>query len=213
MMTTAIGTVSAERHRPGTGPSQHHRDADNTRLLLLAAARRRFAGDGYVATTVRDIASDAGVNVALINRYFSSKEGLFEACLANAVDELGRAVTDDITLDQVQRMMIEQIAGSPTGDDQLRLLLLLRSSGDTGADQIRRDVFRSFAERVATAAGWRPNEPDTSQLVLRAEIALSATLGIVLVRSSIGLEPLASADVPELAAPFGDLLSALLAPG
>ena len=50
------------------------RDAANTRRLLLSSARRRFAQDGYSATRVRDIAADAGVNVALINRYFSSKE-------------------------------------------------------------------------------------------------------------------------------------------
>lgn len=42
------------------------------------------------ATTVRDIADDAGVNVSLISRYFACKEGLFEACLTEAVDELGR---------------------------------------------------------------------------------------------------------------------------
>ena len=75
-------------------PRPRRRDAASTRQLLLDAARRRFARDGYAATTVRDIADDAGVNVALISRYFDSKEGLFEACLAAAVDELaphGRA--------------------------------------------------------------------------------------------------------------------------
>src|SRR5690348_5267904 len=67
------------------------RDAARTRQALLEAARHRFAGDGYAATTVRDIADDAGVNVALISRYFQSKEGLFEACLTSAVDDMKRA--------------------------------------------------------------------------------------------------------------------------
>ena len=184
----------------------------NTRLLLLAAARRRFAAEGYLAATVREIASDAGVNVALINRYFSSKEGLFEACLAHAVDELGQSVGDTVTFEQILPIMATQIAGAPNGEDQLRMMLLLRSSGDERADQIRRDVFRSFAERLATAVGWQPGQPDSDQLLLRAEIALSATLGIILVRSSIGLEPLASAGEDALDLPLSDLLSALLAP-
>src|ERR1700744_3072446 len=65
----------------GPGVKVRHRDADETRQRLLQAARQRFAQDGYAATTVRDIAMEAGVNVALINRYFTSKEGLFEAYL------------------------------------------------------------------------------------------------------------------------------------
>ncbi len=64
------------------------RDAAATRRALVRAARRRFATDGYRATTVRQIAADAGVNVALINRYFESKEGLFEACMMRTSDEL-----------------------------------------------------------------------------------------------------------------------------
>jgi AcrR family transcriptional regulator len=185
------------------------RDADNTRLLLLAAARRRFAADGYVATTVRDIASEAGVNVALINRYFTSKEGLFEACLATAVDELGESVSENLTVEEILQIMTAQVAGAPNGDAQLRLMLLLRSSGDEGADQIRRDVFRTFAERLARSLGWRPEQPDNAQLVLRSEIALSAILGIIVVRSSTGLQPLTSADEAELSAPLRDMLGAL----
>ena len=64
------------------------RDAGRTRRRLLDAARERFAADGFSSTTVRQVADDAGVDVALIKRYFGSKEGLFEACLAAAVDDL-----------------------------------------------------------------------------------------------------------------------------
>src|SRR3954467_2700576 len=81
-------------------PSSPPRDAGRTRQLLLDAARRRFAEDGYAATTVRDIAEDAGVNVALTSRYFTSKEGLFEACLSTAGEELRRS-TGDVGLDQL----------------------------------------------------------------------------------------------------------------
>jgi AcrR family transcriptional regulator len=191
-----------------TGSTSRPRDAGNTRALLLAAARRRFADDGYVETRVRDIARDAGVNVALINRYFSSKEGLFEACLATTVDQFDEAISRTLTLEQILPIMSAQIS-SPNGDDQLRLMLLLRSSGDDRADQIRRDVFRSFSERIAAAFGWHPDQPETAQTLLRAEMTLSAILGIVIMRST-GLEPLTSVDEEALAAPLRDLLTALL---
>src|SRR4051794_14153604 len=94
---------------PGRPPGARRRDAAGTRQLLLDAARRRFAGNGYTATTVRDIADDAGVNVALINRYFTSKEGLFEACLVGAVDDLDRTVAADLTLEQITHAMARQL--------------------------------------------------------------------------------------------------------
>src|SRR5690242_3532128 len=92
-----------------TAPTRRRRDAAQTRAALLDAARCRFARDGYAATTVRDIADDAGVNVALISRYFSSKEGLFEQCLTSAIDEL-RQVTGDVPLDRIAESIALQSA-------------------------------------------------------------------------------------------------------
>jgi TetR/AcrR family transcriptional regulator, fatty acid metabolism regulator protein len=44
---------------------------------ILAAAEKHFALRGYDATSVRDICQEADVNVAMVNYYFGSKEGLF----------------------------------------------------------------------------------------------------------------------------------------
>src|ERR1043166_5110328 len=98
------------------------RDAARTRRLLLDAARRRFASTGYAATTVRDIADDVGVNVALVNRYFASKEGLFEACLAAAVEEL-RETTGDVPAEGIPQAIARQAAG-PTDDGHPNQVLL-----------------------------------------------------------------------------------------
>jgi AcrR family transcriptional regulator len=196
--------------QPAPPTGQRRRDAAGTRQLLLDAARRRFADDGYSATTVRHIADDAGVNVALISRYFASKEGLFEACLVGAVDELGRTVSEDVTLDQVPHAIAGQLAGADTGKHTNQLLLLLRSSGDERADQIRLDILRSFAERLASAAGWRPGHPDGDRLMLSAQIVLSSAFGIALLRSSAAMEPLRSAGHEDLVEPLHKLIDALL---
>ena len=194
----------------GSPPGPRRRDAASTQQLLLDAARRRFAADGYAATTVRDIADEAGVNVALINRYFTSKEGLFKACLTGAADELGRTVAANVTLDQVPGAIARQLAGPHTGKHPSLLVLLLRSSGDARADQIRLGVLRSFAERLAAAAGRRPGDPGDERLLLRAQIALSAALGIALLRSTAAMEPLASAGEQELVDPLREMINALL---
>jgi AcrR family transcriptional regulator len=47
-----------------------------TKAKILEAAFRRLASDGYAALSVREIARDAGVNHALINYHFGSKDQL-----------------------------------------------------------------------------------------------------------------------------------------
>jgi len=53
------------------------RNAADTRARILAAARARFSVDAYENVGTRDIAADAGVDAALVNRYFGGKEKLF----------------------------------------------------------------------------------------------------------------------------------------
>lgn len=209
---TASMPPDPEADQPPDVPGEtRHRDAAKTRSLLLEAARRRFAHDGYAATTVRDIADDAGVNVALINRYFESKEGLFEACLAVAVEELRRAAGTVTGLEDVPQAIATQIggAGATAAPDPL-LLLLLRSSGDERAEQIRLGVLQSLGERLAAAAGWSHEDPDGDRLLLRAQLVLSVSIGMAVLRASPGLEPLASATEHDLLHPLRDLVGALL---
>ncbi|HWA62589.1 MAG TPA: TetR family transcriptional regulator [Caulobacteraceae bacterium] len=53
------------------------RDAEATRAAILEAAKAHFARLGYDRAGLRDIAGEAGVDVALIKRYFGGKEALF----------------------------------------------------------------------------------------------------------------------------------------
>ena len=69
--------------------SARARDGGNaaaTRQAILEAATRRFATQGYQRAGVREIAADAGVTAALVNRYFGSKEGLFAEVIGRALD-------------------------------------------------------------------------------------------------------------------------------
>ncbi|WP_431279129.1 TetR/AcrR family transcriptional regulator [Leifsonia poae] len=188
------------------------RDAAATQRALVRAARRRFATSGYRATTVRQIAADAGVNVALINRYFTSKEGLFEACVQRTSDELDTQTSPRASdLDDVIERLVARVVNAPDGDDPLQLLLLVRSSGDENADRIRRRTLEHFAERLAAAAGWNPDDAAAAPILLRAQIAIATMQGIVMLRASTSMQPIASAGADELADPLGEIFRSLLA--
>jgi AcrR family transcriptional regulator len=62
------------------------RDSERTRAAILRSAQQAFAARGYAAVGLREITAAAGVNPALVSRYFGSKEKLFEAALAAALD-------------------------------------------------------------------------------------------------------------------------------
>ncbi|HEY4226124.1 MAG TPA: TetR family transcriptional regulator [Pseudolysinimonas sp.] len=206
MANSTPAITDDERDAPG---APRPRDAIATRQLLLDAARRRFALDGYGSTTVRDIAADAGVNVALINRYFDSKEGLFEACLSHVAKEFDRPSA--MTLEQVVESVVENVASSVADEQPYQLLLLLRSSGDQRADQIRLDTIRSFAERIAAGVGGSSSDSADEELLLRAQLAVAMALGIALLRvTGGGIPPLSAVPADVLAVPLRGAFSALL---
>src|SRR3546814_13123254 len=62
------------------GPART-RNAAATRHAILLAATGRFLQDSYESVGLRDIARDAGIDVALVIRYFGSKEDLFAQVL------------------------------------------------------------------------------------------------------------------------------------
>ena len=67
-----------------SAPPRPARNAGDTRARILAAARVRFSLDAYENVGTRDIAADAGVDAALVNRYFGGKEKLFDEAIVDA---------------------------------------------------------------------------------------------------------------------------------
>lgn len=54
-------------------------------IQIIEVTEKLFAESGYEGTSVRDIAQEAGVNVAMISYYFGSKEKLFQAVFAHRI--------------------------------------------------------------------------------------------------------------------------------
>jgi len=60
----------------------------STEQKIKEAARKVFTQKGYAATRTRDIAGEAGINLALLNYYFRSKEKLFEEIILERIQQL-----------------------------------------------------------------------------------------------------------------------------
>ena len=60
----------------------------STEEKIKEAARKVFTRKGYAATRTRDIADEAGINLALLNYYFRSKQKLFEQIMLEKVQQL-----------------------------------------------------------------------------------------------------------------------------
>jgi AcrR family transcriptional regulator len=85
-------------------------DDPKARAKIAAAAEEMFAARGYDGTAVRDIATKAGVNGAMIHYYFGSKAGLYRAILEGAAS-------------RVRALLIETTGGAgPTRDRLARFV-------------------------------------------------------------------------------------------
>lgn len=116
-------------------PSERGRRAGtpDTRAAIRDAARARFLRQGYRSVTLREIASDAGVDVALIAYYFGSKQGLF-----------GDAMSLPINPAQVVASVLD---GDPAtlAERLLRTLVSIWDSADVGA-QLQAVAFTALAD-------------------------------------------------------------------
>lgn len=59
-----------------------------TRRELIAAAHRRFASEGFTATSTKDVVADAGVTRGALYYHFADKTALFDAVLESIADEI-----------------------------------------------------------------------------------------------------------------------------
>lgn len=58
---------------------------NDKQIQIILATEKLFAANGFEGTSVRDIAHEAGVNVAMISYYFGSKEKLLEAVFVHRI--------------------------------------------------------------------------------------------------------------------------------
>lgn len=166
------------------------RNAAATRTAILEAARHLFGRDSYERVGVRDIAARAGVDPALVIRYFGSKEQLFAEAITQrfGVSEL---LTGDRSQfgERLARYVLEK---ERTPDSFDPVLALLRSAtSEHAATLLRAGLDDEF---IGPLAAWLGGE----QAVLRASLITAYLTGLSVMRDVIGSRPLADAETEAL---------------
>jgi len=165
-----------------------------TRDAIANAARRQFAELGYDRATLRGIAGEAGVDAALVVRFYGSKDALFREVMA-----LPPAVTEAIAglaegpRETVGRRLAEVVVGM-LEDPRSRSVVLGRirsaSSHPEAAALVRETVTRDVGGLVTALT---TDEPET-----RAVLVGSQVVGLALARHVVRVEPLASLPAPDV---------------
>lgn len=74
---------------------------NDKQIQIIATAERLFSNKGFDGTSVRDIADEAGVNIAMISYYFGSKEKLMEALFAKRSEDINLQVESLLQNDEI----------------------------------------------------------------------------------------------------------------
>ena len=191
--------------RPATTRRRGRRQGEPvSRDVVLAAAKRRFAAEGYEKTTLRAIARDAHVDPSMVLYLFGSKEELFRESLRLILDPdvlvaaLRGGPDDDPEIGIRMVRMYLRIWEAPDSAASMRAML---QSATSNADA--HEAFREFMQNyVLTAVSGVLGGGEQARL--RAMLAGSQLVGVAMLRYIM--------EVPPLATLSGDEVVRLIAP-
>ena len=177
--------------RPGRPRGQ-----SDTRERILLNARELFARNGFDRTSVRSIASAAGVDAALVHHYFGTKQQLFAAAIHIPIDPMQvlgpMRETPVAELGWKLPALLLPLWDSELGSGFIATLRSLLAGEDVS-------LVRSFLQEVISVEiGRRVDDPPGSGRV-RVQFVASQLVGVVMARYILELEPFASLPVEQIA--------------
>ncbi|MDH6113835.1 AcrR family transcriptional regulator [Kitasatospora sp. MAP12-15] len=186
------------------GPPARRRDAARSRELLLEAAGELFGERGFDRTTTREIGERAGVDPALIARYYGGKTQLYIAVMRA---EQGDTTPADLLAPERLRELLARISRRGAGP-------VFRAAALPHDDPAVQDAARAqLHDRLVTPLREHFTREGLDRPQLRAEVAVAAFVGVVLARSGGAFDELAAAEPDELFELVRDLLDGTLPRG
>src|ERR1700722_2728219 len=159
-------------------PSSRAAQRRRTEARILDAATQLFLAAGYERTTIRAVASAAGVDAGLVMHYFGSKQELFRRVIEMApVPEVSGAP------EQILAALADRLGGDPVASLTLLRSMLTNPEAASAASA----GIASYEAQIAQAI-------PASDASLRAAIISAITLGITVSRHLIKSDELATAD-------------------
>ena len=161
------------------------RRSETTKAAILAAARQHFAASGYERATIRIIAADAGIDPAMVMRYFGNKEKLFAAAAEFDLRLPDLAAVPRRTLGSV---LVGHFLDRWESDDSLQALLRAAVSYKVAVARLR----AIFATQVMPAVA--PLCKDRAMAATRVGLVATQMLGMALCRYVLRLPPVVALD-------------------
>lgn len=130
----------------------------STKEKMLDAAVRLFQTQGYDGTSVRDIATEANVNVALISYHFGGKQGLYEKLITQFLEGYLRVMKSEIKKEHEtskERLL-----------SMMRSLLVYQSANHYVARMVHREMtLDSMVVRELMATYSRKEKHDYEKII------------------------------------------------
>ncbi|WP_405402237.1 TetR/AcrR family transcriptional regulator [Streptomyces sp. NBC_01104] len=176
-----------------------------TEARILDSARELFAAKGFDRTTIRAVASSAGVDPALVMQYFDSKRGLFTRAV-QAPPAAQASVDGDALLGHLMATLGVKLGGMPDGTlAMLRSMLTDPASAEHARETLDRQITAIGDALSADDGGGEYGDgSDGSDAELRAALIVTTMVGVTIGHQLLGLAALR--DVP------ADRVTALLRP-
>jgi AcrR family transcriptional regulator len=164
------------------------RDAAASRDRLLQAAGELFEARGYDRTTARDIGQLAGVDPAMIARYFGGKAQLY-------IEVLHARFGDAPPEDLLERSRLAFLLGAARNGPGPVYQSAMRPYDDVDAQAAARAELHA---RLIVPLRERLQREGTPNSELRAEVLTAAFIGVILARTSSAFDLLPTADTEQL---------------
>ncbi|MCW2687717.1 MAG: transcriptional regulator [Mycobacterium sp.] len=166
-----------------------------SRDVVLGAAKRRFAKEGYEKTTLRAIARDAHVDPSMVLYLFGSKAELFRESMRLILDPdvlvAAMAGSDGEIGTRMVRAYLQMWEEPDTATSMVAMLQSATSNPDA------HEAFRAFMQSyVLTAVSAVLG--GGKQARLRAMLAATNLIGTAMLRYIMAVPPLASLSVDEV---------------
>ena len=167
-----------------------------TRTLITAAAAQRFTAVGYDATSLRQVAADAGVDPALVRRFFGSKEQLFTAVASALIDpRRALAAIAEGSADEAGERLLRyflSLLGDVTQPGPLLGLVRSAVTSEHAARVLREFLAGGLLREIAATS------VNSERSGLGAALVASQLVGLAVARYAVQLPSLTAADTQEL---------------
>lgn len=144
---------------------QREKDKIRNRRLLLEAAEKLFAFNGFAMTKIEDVAEEAGFSKATVYNYFDNKEDLFIALIERKFEQMVQESEDVFKSDEPFEKVVEEyirtslnIIGNNPNFYRIMMSEFYRFSPEFITDKIRPRVHNVIMEfRIRLSAYFRKN--------------------------------------------------------